>query len=283
MSWRLNIVVSIIYCSLPAMLCAQFLYPQIPLTPFQQKIITFNKPTSAIEPIISLNPERIVFAFDLHGVMFRPDYRERAQILWHSPHKKTIAQLLLSPWFLYDLLSISTKPLCFEQVMNQLGAKYPTVKKIESTIMALVNAQRPIPETIDFIRQLKQEGFKIYLLSNINEPVLEQLKKKFPTIFSYFDGFVCCSAATGYIHKPDPRIYQQFLNRFNVKPDQVVFVDDLLKNIKAALTLGISGILFTSGPQLIREWRHIQRFSTITHSQPLPTTFIMKSSMIGLA
>ena len=140
---RLKTAAFVIYCSLPTILHCQFLYPQIPLTPSQQ-VMTFNK-TSFMQPFVSSDPTRVVFAFDLHGVMFRPSYSERAQILWHSPHKKTIFKLLLSPRFLYDIFRLSMKPLCYDQVMNTLVTTYPVVKKIEPTIMALVNAQRPIP------------------------------------------------------------------------------------------------------------------------------------------
>ena len=44
--------------------------------------------------------------------------------------------------------------------------------------------------------------------------------------------------------KPDPAIYNKFLELLNVQPPEAIFVDDLQKNIDAANALGIHGIRF---------------------------------------
>jgi 2-haloacid dehalogenase len=53
--------------------------------------------------------------------------------------------------------------------------------------------------------------------------------------------------------KPFPEIYQTLLNRFNVNASEVVFIDDSLRNIKAAEDVGIDGIHFQSPQQLSQE------------------------------
>ena len=44
--------------------------------------------------------------------------------------------------------------------------------------------------------------------------------------------------------KPDIKIYQKVLERLQVPPEAVVFVDDKPVNVQAAQTLGIHGIVF---------------------------------------
>jgi putative hydrolase of the HAD superfamily len=51
--------------------------------------------------------------------------------------------------------------------------------------------------------------------------------------------------------KPDPRIYQLALERLGIKPDEAVFVDDLLENVEAARALGMCGVQFKTAAQTI--------------------------------
>lgn len=46
------------------------------------------------------------------------------------------------------------------------------------------------------------------------------------------------------INKPDPRIYQILLNRYRLKPEEVLYFDDLSSNIEQAKQLGMHGIVF---------------------------------------
>ncbi|KAB1071422.1 HAD family phosphatase [Tamlana haliotis] len=50
--------------------------------------------------------------------------------------------------------------------------------------------------------------------------------------------------------KPFIDIYELALNRFNIKPENAIFIDDNLRNIEAAKTLGIHGIHFTTSEKL---------------------------------
>ncbi|MGH2552580.1 MAG: HAD-IA family hydrolase, partial [Chitinophagaceae bacterium] len=52
------------------------------------------------------------------------------------------------------------------------------------------------------------------------------------------------------MRKPFPEIYQRLLDRYNVKPGNALFIDDSLRNIKAADAMEISSIHFLSPEQL---------------------------------
>ncbi|MCX6820954.1 MAG: HAD family phosphatase [Candidatus Aenigmarchaeota archaeon] len=63
-----------------------------------------------------------------------------------------------------------------------------------------------------------------------------------------FDGVVE-SAKLG-ISKPDRRIYEHALRRFNLRPDECVFVDDKEENLAPAAAMGMQTVLFRSAKQL---------------------------------
>jgi 2-haloacid dehalogenase len=50
--------------------------------------------------------------------------------------------------------------------------------------------------------------------------------------------------------KPFPEFYQRLLDRYDVKPQEAFFIDDNLRNVKAAEALGIKSTHFQSPAQL---------------------------------
>ncbi|MBA3871135.1 MAG: HAD family phosphatase [Anaerolineae bacterium] len=55
------------------------------------------------------------------------------------------------------------------------------------------------------------------------------------------------------IQKPDPRIFELACERLEIKPEEMIFVDDVEENIAAAQQLGIHGILHQNTAQTIAE------------------------------
>ena len=55
--------------------------------------------------------------------------------------------------------------------------------------------------------------------------------------------------------KPDAAIYRLLMERYNLVPEESVFLDDTLANVEAAEALGIHGIHFVSKEQAEEELR----------------------------
>jgi epoxide hydrolase-like predicted phosphatase len=55
------------------------------------------------------------------------------------------------------------------------------------------------------------------------------------------------------ISKPDPRIYRLACDRLGVRPEEVIFLDDVDANVDAARDLGMQAILFTSTTKAIAD------------------------------
>ena len=98
-----------------------------------------------------------------------------------------------------------------------------------------------LPQTVDFIRELRQTDAKIYLLSNASTYFAEWFSDREP--IKDFDGIVF--SAPLKMAKPEPEIYQYLFNRFDLRPEDCFFIDDLEENIKTGKSLGMDGIVFT--------------------------------------
>lgn len=97
------------------------------------------------------------------------------------------------------------------------------------------------PEMVKFVKELKAKGLKVGVLSNTVVPFVEIVNDM--KGFEDFD-VVINSCEVGF-SKPDPRIYKLTLEKLDLLPEEVVFVDDREENVVAANNLGMRGVIYT--------------------------------------
>ena len=86
---------------------------------------------------------------------------------------------------------------------------------------------------IKLIKDLKLKGYKIFLLSNINDHTFQNVNKS--DLFSIVDGYVL-----SYIEhqiKPYKSIYNTLISRYSLIPSETIFIDDNINNINTAQEL----------------------------------------------
>lgn len=108
----------------------------------------------------------------------------------------------------------------------------------------------PIEENVALMRRLRAAGRPVYALSNF-ATVKFAIARGLFDFLGEFDHAVI-SGHVGVV-KPDPRIYQILFERVGRRPEELLFVDDQLKNIEAARALGMASIHFGPGVDLERE------------------------------
>ena len=95
-----------------------------------------------------------------------------------------------------------------------------------------------------WIQDLKARGYHIYLLSNYGKTSFEAARKHGRLRFlPLVDGAVISYEVQ--IIKPEPGIYQALLDKYNLKAEECVFLDDRADNIEAAKKCGYQGIVVT--------------------------------------
>ena len=106
----------------------------------------------------------------------------------------------------------------------------------------------PIYETVEIFRQLKESNkYKIYALTNWPTVLFDIALVRY-NFLHWFDGRVVSGEEK--TRKPFPEFYHRLLNRYNVDPSEALFIDDSLRNVKAAEGLGIKSLHFQSSAQL---------------------------------
>ena len=92
----------------------------------------------------------------------------------------------------------------------------------------------------EFCRAMKRSGRKIYVLSNASG----RFHEYFPRFYDidFFDGVVV--SCDLHIIKPDRRIYEYILNKYGLKAEECLFIDDLERNVRGAEKVGINAVRF---------------------------------------
>lgn len=102
----------------------------------------------------------------------------------------------------------------------------------------------PINETVEIFRELKAKGnYKFYALTNWSAELFPVALKKYDFLH-WFDGRLVSGEEK--MRKPFPEFYQLLLDRFNIKKEEAIFIDDNLRNAEAAQQFGIQTIRFTT-------------------------------------
>lgn len=97
-----------------------------------------------------------------------------------------------------------------------------------------------------WIKELKERGYKIYILSNFGQRAFE-INSRLYTFLADVDGRVISYEVE--MTKPDAGIYHYLAEKYNFNPDEAVFIDDRRMNVDGARACGFKGILFESHEQ----------------------------------
>lgn len=109
----------------------------------------------------------------------------------------------------------------------------------------------PIVGTVDILRELKASGnYGLYALTNWSAETFPFAQEQFDFL-TWFDGIVVSGVEKD--RKPFPSFYHTLLRRYDLNAAECLFIDDNLRNVKAAEALGIRSIHFTGPESLQRQ------------------------------
>ena len=114
----------------------------------------------------------------------------------------------------------------------------------------------PIPETVRILEALRQKAAqRLFALTNWSHETFPIALQRYEFLHWFEDIVVSGEERT---RKPHPEIYQIANQRFQLEPANTLFIDDNLRNVKAAETMGWQTIHFHSPSQLHSELNRLQ-------------------------
>ena len=101
----------------------------------------------------------------------------------------------------------------------------------------------------DRIIELSKNGYNIYILSNTACTFYDLVKEGYLPVTSIAKGIVL--SCEERVLKPNEKIYNILLERYNLDPHETIFFDDLPENIWGAACCGINGFVVENERELL--------------------------------
>ena len=121
----------------------------------------------------------------------------------------------------------------FPNYENEIKQYYPNHRNMVNGVYQ---------DTVDIFRKIKSSGYPCYVLSNWSDETYEGMEDQHPFLKEFDDKII---SGREFLVKPDPEIYKLAISRFNLTPEQTLFIDDRIENIEAAQSLGFQTIHLT--------------------------------------
>lgn len=194
---------------------------------------------------------RMILVFDLSGVFFNDGLKVAV--------KKISDVFKLNPETVEFVLNGSfaqeyrTGLIETEEFWNKVKdyLKVDDVKKIKKIFF---ESYHPHEESVQLLKTLRNQKIKTAFLSNNPKDRAEFLDEKYNFIPLFDFGLFSFEA---HAWKPDLEIYQKFLKKFDLNPNDIIYIDDRERDIKPAKELGMKTILFQNINQLKDELKKL--------------------------
>jgi putative hydrolase of the HAD superfamily len=107
----------------------------------------------------------------------------------------------------------------------------------------------PLDSNVRLLPELKKMGYRLFFLSNFPMDLFEEVKNGY-YFFKYFDGGTISAEAKS--SKPDSGIYEFFLQKHSLIPDECLFIDDLELNVSTGEKFGMKGLVTCGSLEIMK-------------------------------
>ena len=137
-------------------------------------------------------------------------------------------------WERLDLGTLTREELVLK-VVSMIGSIYQ--EKVQEVVWNWPSYIEIYTEVFPLLVRLKEKGHRIFVLSNTSPVFYELLEEQLSPLNEILDGFVLSCDIKAI--KPDPKMFEEILHKYQLDPVNCIFLDDVKDNIKMAESLGI--------------------------------------------
>ena len=137
-------------------------------------------------------------------------------------------------WERLDLGTLTREELVLK-VVSMIGSIYQ--EKVQEVVWNWPFYIEIYTEVFPLLVRLKEKGHRIFVLSNTSPVFYELLEEQLSPLNEILDGFVLSCDIKAI--KPDPKMFEEILHKYDLNPENCIFLDDVKDNTKMAESLGI--------------------------------------------
>lgn len=179
--------------------------------------------------------------FDIGNVLLDFDYMKQFHRLFDEETANAIADVTVRK--LENWIELDRGVLSYEEAVNRMIQDAPRLaKEIPLAVQELYSHVEAYGYATQWVKSLKDKGYRLYVLSNYGEKPFAESKKNMPFL-QYMDGLLISYEIRDV--KPSAAIYRALCDKFQIDPGKAVFIDDSPVNIAGAKDFGMHTIHFT--------------------------------------
>ena len=189
------------------------------------------------------------FIFDIGNVLVQFNWKETYDSIFDKETSDIIAKATVGNeecWRELDK-GVKTYDELIEMFVNNAGGYEKEIKKALEAIYENLYIH---PYAVSWLKELKEKGYKVYILSNFGDYTFNVAKKYFEFL-KYADGSLISYEVK--MLKPSFEIYKAVCDKFGIIKENAVFLDDSEMNIEGAREFGLNGIVFENYDQALNE------------------------------
>jgi len=191
--------------------------------------------------------------FDLGNVLL--NYKPMEFLLQFTKDQERINGFISKVSFSRTWFELDRGTITLKKARKILSSRYPEeLDLIVPYFEHWLEILTPIKDRIELLEPLKKNGYKLFILSNFIEEAFKYVIEQYG-FFSLFDGRVLSYEEK--VIKPEKTIYDILVSRYNLIPQECVFLDDHSSFLKPAKQLGMNTILVHQNTDLKVEFRKI--------------------------
>lgn len=190
------------------------------------------------------------FLFDIGNTLISLDYETALEDIcrYAEINRDKLVQIMEWSGGYHDLERGAVNFEQFHDFMHSRAAYRGGIERLKDAWCRILAA--PVEGIEDLLERVREQ-YRVAFLSNCNEVHAELIRRRYGVLFRE-DDVVLFSHHHGMM-KPDIAMYRLACTTLGVEPGEVVFIDDLDQNVRAAKQFGMNAYQFTDTVTLIRE------------------------------
>ncbi|ADO82348.1 HAD hydrolase-like protein [Ilyobacter polytropus] len=139
-----------------------------------------------------------------------------------------------------------------KRISSKSSVSYEEAKKILDDRKKYII---PIKDNLKILERLGNNGYKIFLLADFHEDLLDEYLSEIPMLQQVYGKVISCKIN---ILKSEKEMYNYFLKKYQLIPKETLLIDDSSKNISNADYFGIKGIVLKKPEDLFKELEKLE-------------------------
>ena len=182
--------------------------------------------------------------FDIGGVIVK--FKKETYLDPLGLDEATKNYLIDEILFTDDWFQLSIGKMTQTEFLDNVAKKHPDYLELTKPVFEIETLKKLLPvytQTIELIKKIKEKGYRLFIISDLEESNVAYVESQIPNIYELFEDIIY-SCRVGMVKKHG-EIFDLAINRFNIVPEESIFIDDTQINLDQASKRKINTFRFT--------------------------------------